>query len=153
MTVTERLTVEATDDRLTIIVSGLLDGELAWAIHERLVGAFVAAADLDVVVDLREIAAYDDSGAEGLLRAHEVVAERSRRSVYIVERPRVRALVFKCIHGTQDERTRPVSTPEMAEAWLREPSPQAFADVSLDRARSLLARFRAKLAAREEALR
>jgi len=149
MAVTQRLSVETTDARLTISARGVLDGELAEALHERLVRDLTASRDL--LVDLREITDYDDAGAKGLLRSHELVAAKSRRSVYIVERPRVRALIFKAIHGTQDEQTRPTSTPEMAEAWLREPSAPAFADASLDRARSLLTRFRAKLAAREDA--
>jgi len=149
MSVTERLSAETTDDRLTITARGVLDGELTGAIYERLSADLTASRNL--MVDLREVTDYDDAGATGLLRAHELVAARSRRSVYIVDRPRIRALIFKAIHGTQDEQTRPASTPEMADAWLREPTAPAFADVSLDRARSLLARFRAKIAAREEA--
>jgi anti-anti-sigma regulatory factor len=149
MAVAERLKVETKGERLVLVARGTLDGELADAIREPLVEAFTAS--LDVLIDLREITDYDDAGAKGLLRSHEWVAAKSRRSVYIVTRPRVRALVFKVIHATGDEQTRPVSTPDTAEAWLRDPNAPTFTEISLGRARSLLARFRAKLASRKDA--
>lgn len=130
-----------------LTAQGDLDGALASSVLAALTRA-LDASPAPVIIDLRGVTSYDEAGAQGLLRAHEALAARSRRSAYLLDRPRIRALVFKVIHATQDERTRPVATLEMAERWLHEPSTQSFADASLERTRTLLDRFRGKLALR-----
>lgn len=144
----DAVTIEVTSERVLATARGVLDGPTADLLRARLIAA-LPEAPFDLIIDLRAIVEVQEAGVDGMVRAHEAIAPRARRSAYVVERPRVRALVFKLIHGTQDEHTRPVSTLDMAEKWLREPTPQAFADASLERARSLLARFQAKIAGRE----
>lgn len=144
------ITIDRAPERVSIAVRGHLDARLAAAFRERLAAA-LQGPPVDLLVDLRALTDYDEAGADALLRAHESLADRARRSAYLVERPRIRGLVFKLIHGTQDERTRPVATLEMADAWFRAPTEHSFAEASLDRARTLLDRFRAKLAVKEAA--
>ena len=137
--------VARSGDRIVVTLRGLLDSAVGAALDDRLRAAPWEEGDR-LLIDLREVTDFNEAGAARLLRTHgALVAVRPCRSAYLTDRPRLRALIFKIIHGTQDKNTRPVASLTAADAWLREASGQAFADVSLDRARTLLGRLQERL--------
>ncbi len=94
-----------------------------------------------MIIDLREVRSYDDAGYQRLIAAQRELAASNRRTAYIVSRPRIRALVFKVVHITEDKRARPVASDKSARAWLAQRGSVSYAAGSLERAMDLLKRL------------
>ncbi|MCA9714918.1 MAG: hypothetical protein H6713_01280 [Myxococcales bacterium] len=132
-------------------VSGFLNGSLAARLLERLRDAPQDDDEgerLGLVIDLRELRDFDDVGYERLVAAQRELKSSERRTAYLISRPRIRGMVFKVIHITQDERTRPVTNLAMARAWLTRQDERSYAETSLDRAKTLLERIRQRSTSR-----
>ncbi len=137
--------IDAEPGAVCLRVSGTLDAELSAELHARLREAPARGEDggaIGLIIDLRKLRSFDDAGYKRLVTAQRELAAAERRSAYIISRPRIRAMIFKVIHITEDERARPVVSVDSARAWLAERGSVSYAAESLMRAKELLERLR-----------
>jgi len=72
----------------------------------------------ELLVDWTELSGYTPEARQALLQLQRALAERSVRTAFVAERPRLRGLALWLAHTTNDPLARPFHQRAQADAWL-----------------------------------